>query len=115
MSREFQLATPKRTFFGIIYEYMATITTLIGGNRETRELTEGVWMIGRGEMCRIRLDFPDVSERHAILVVRDGRVFLEDLHSANGTFVNGHEVQTLQLIDGDRISVGRRTLVYRKG
>ena len=82
---------------------MATITTLIGGNRETRELTEGVWMIGRGEMCRIRLDFPEVSERHAILVVRDGRVFLEDLHSANGTFVNGEEIDRRVELDGSKV------------
>ena len=64
------------------------LTTLIGGNRESRTLTDGTYMIGRNPSCQIRFDFPDVSERHAVLTVRDGRAVVEDLHSANGTYVN---------------------------
>ena len=82
---------------------MLVLTTLINGNRETRELSDGAWMIGRGEMCRIRFDFPDVSERHAIMTVRDGRAVLEDLHSANGTFVNGEELDGAVELDGSKI------------
>ena len=65
------------------------LTTLINGNRQTRELGEGLYVIGRGEGCRIRLDAPEVSERHAILTIRGDQARLEDLHSANGTYVNG--------------------------
>jgi len=82
---------------------MLQLTTLIGGNRETRELTDGAWMIGRGEMCRIRLDFPDVSERHAIMTVRGGRAVIEDLHSANGTFVNGDQIDGAVELDGGKV------------
>ena len=46
------------------------LTTLIGGNRESRTLTDGTYMIGRNPSCPICFDFPDVSERHAILTVR---------------------------------------------
>ena len=59
------------------------LTSLIDGNREPRELEDGAYLIGRAENCRICFPFPDVSERHAILTVRDGRALLEDLHSAN--------------------------------
>jgi pilus assembly protein CpaF len=69
--------------------------------RETRELEEGSYVIGRGASCRIRFDAPDVSERHAILTVRDGRAILEDLHSANGTFVNGERVEMPALLDSN--------------
>ena len=82
---------------------MLLLTTLIGGNRETRELTDGAWMIGRGEMCRIRLDFPDVSERHAIMTVRGGKAVIEDLHSANGTYVNGDQIDGAVELDGGKI------------
>jgi len=82
---------------------MLLLTTLIGGNRETHELTDGAWMIGRGEMCRIRLDFPDVSERHAIMTVRGGRAVIEDLHSANGTYVNGDQIDGAVELDGGKI------------
>ena len=87
------------------------LTTLIDGRRETRELTEGTYMIGRGESCRIRLPFPEVSERHAILTVRDGRAILEDLHSANGTFVNGEAVDSaVTLDDGMVVQIGSSML-----
>lgn len=79
------------------------LTTLIDGVRDTRELEEGTYIIGRGESCRIRFAFPDVSERHAILTVRDGVVIIEDLHSANGTFVNGEEIDSAVTLDGGKI------------
>ena len=82
---------------------MLVLTTLIEGRRETQELAEGTWFIGRGTMCRIRLDFPDVSERHAVLYVRGGRVVIQDLHSANGTYVNGEEIDSEVELDGGKV------------
>ena len=82
---------------------MLVLTTLINGCRETQELTDGTWFIGRGGMCRVRLDFPDVSERHAILTVRGGRAVIEDLHSANGTYVNGEEIDSAVALDGTKV------------
>ena len=76
------------------------LTTLVDGVRETRELVEGTYFIGRGESCSIRFNTPEVSERHAILTVRDGMCWLEDLHSANGTFVNGEAVDGRVPLDG---------------
>ena len=83
------------------------LTTLIDGKRETRTIDVGTYLIGRGANCRIRFDSPEVSERHAILTVRNGRAILEDLHSANGTFVNGEVVDRAVLLDdGMVIQVG---------
>ena len=79
------------------------LTTLIDGVRETRELTDGTYLIGRGESCRIRFASPDVSERHAILTVRGPRVLIEDLHSANGTFVNGVAIDRAEVLDGGKV------------
>ena len=84
-----------------------TLTTLVNGVRETRELAEGPYIIGRGASCRIRFDDPAVSDRHAILTVRGDRAILEDLHSANGTFVNGEQVdQSVDLDSGMVVQVG---------
>ena len=80
------------------------LTTLFNGARETRELTDGAWMIGRGASCRVRFDSPDVSERHAILTVRDGRAILEDLHSSNGTLVNGEPIDGAVVLDGGMVA-----------
>ena len=79
------------------------LTTLIDGQRETRELTPGTYLIGRGESCRIRFNLPEVSERHAILTVRDDRAILEDLHSANGTLVNGEMIDGAVVLDGGMV------------
>ena len=79
------------------------LTTLIGGNRESRTLTDGTYMIGRNPSCQIRFDFPEVSERHAILTVRDGRAVVEDLHSANGTYVNGEPIDGPVVLDGGMV------------
>ena len=79
------------------------LTTLTGDRRETRELTERSYMIGRGAACPIRFDFPDVSERHAILTVRDSRAVIEDLHSANGVYVNGERIDSAVTLDGSMV------------
>ena len=79
------------------------LTTLIDGRRETREIADGAYLIGRGNGCRIRIDLPDVSERHAVLTIRDGRAVIEDLHSANGTFVNDVPIDRAFVLDGGRV------------
>ena len=80
-----------------------TLTTLVDGRRETRELADGSYMIGRAESCRLRFPFPDVSERHAILTVRGGEAAIEDLHSSNGTFVNGEPIDGRVMLGGAMI------------
>jgi len=82
---------------------MLYLTTLIGGVRETRELGDGAWFVGRGEMCAIRLDFPDVSERHALISVHGDEATIKDLNSANGTFVNGEEIDDVTPLDGGKV------------
>ena len=79
------------------------LTTLIGGNRESRTLTDGTYMIGRNPSCQIQFEFPDVSERHEILTVRGNKAIVEDLHSANGTYVNGEPIDGPVALDGGMV------------
>jgi pSer/pThr/pTyr-binding forkhead associated (FHA) protein len=60
-------------------------------------------------------EIPSVSRRHALVISRGGRHWIEDMGSSNGTYVNGHQVplnKTVQLSSGDRILLGRCRLVY---
>jgi pSer/pThr/pTyr-binding forkhead associated (FHA) protein len=51
-------------------------------------------VIGRGRDCDLVLDDPAVSRQHAVISVRTGvPLVIEDLGSANGTFVNGKKIQ----------------------
>lgn len=53
-----------------------------------------------------------VSRHHATLTERDGQWLVEDLGSANGTFVNGARATDHALRDGDLIRIGSTTLVF---
>jgi serine/threonine protein kinase len=52
------------------------------------KIGSGEYVIGRDTACDFVIASDDVSRRHARLTVDDGGVFIEDLGSANGTFVN---------------------------
>lgn len=43
------------------------------------------YLVGREESCQIRIDSPSVSRQHLALSVADGRVWVEELGSSNGT------------------------------
>jgi tRNA A-37 threonylcarbamoyl transferase component Bud32 len=74
---------------------------------------EDEFVIGRAESGIGQLgDDPELSRRHA-LVTRDasGQLGIEDLGSANGTFVNGTRIRERQpLAVGDEVRVGKTTL-----
>jgi len=70
------------------------------------ELREGETIIGRERGLQIRLDASSVSRRHARIVIDGARATIEDLHSRNGTSVNGKRVHTRELADGDAILFG---------
>src|SRR5687767_10096610 len=64
------------------------LTIVIGTARETVALEEGkAWIVGRSSECSIHVDDPSVSRRHAQLYPAEDRVEVEDLDSANGTWV----------------------------
>jgi hypothetical protein len=76
-------------------------------------LQDNVNHVGRGSEANIRLDEHRVSRSHAVLV-RHGRYCrLLDNRSSNGTFVNGRQVTTTNLEDGDVIRVGPVAMQYR--
>ena len=70
-------------------------------------LVDGDHLIGRGPDAAFRIDSPEVSRRHARLVVDGDAVTLEDLRSKNGTYRNGRRVgEPERLADGDEIWIG---------
>jgi ABC transport system ATP-binding/permease protein len=69
------------------------------------------YLIGRDSDCDLILESPLVSRFHARLT--EG--VLEDLESANGTFVDGHQIRSQQLRAGHRVTVGPYHLRYEQG
>jgi Protein of unknown function (DUF3662)/FHA domain len=80
------------------------------GRRVTMD--DGPLTIGRLPECSVVVEDTNVSRRHAE-VRRDGPdVVVVDLGSTNGTRVNGAQVRTRRLNDGDEITVGRTSLRF---
>ena len=63
-------------------------------------------IIGRSSDLDMVLVEDMVSRKHAKISTQGGDVFIEDLGSTNGTFVNGEKVSRSRLAEGDRILVG---------
>jgi len=78
------------------------------------ELEDSV-AIGRDTGNDLVLESAAVSRDHAGVMFRDGRWYLEDRGSFNGTFLNGTRVQPgtpLPLRHADRIGIGTETLIF---
>jgi pSer/pThr/pTyr-binding forkhead associated (FHA) protein len=70
--------------------------------------------IGRSKQSGIPLHDSEVSRRHARLAAHDGTLFVEDLGSKNGTFLNGRRVtESIEVREGDAIDVGTTRLVVK--
>lgn len=97
----FPAAMPRR-----VRPYL-TILSGLGAGRMFRIDPEGT-VIGRGPLANVNVQDDSVSRRHANVAERAGRLVVEDLGSANGTFVNGEPVEGAPrpLEDGDKIQIG---------
>jgi hypothetical protein len=76
------------------------------GPREV-PLGDAETIIGRGEGCLVVVNEAMVSRKHARIVLSGAHLYIEDLGSANGTYVNRDRVQGRhELFAGDRIFIG---------
>src|SRR5262245_40556795 len=70
-------------------------------------VTTAEFIIGRDPQCQLRPASPAVSKQHCAVAIRDGKVFVRDCGSTNGTFVNGEQVAADREVNsGDRLRVG---------
>ena len=78
---------------------------LVRQGQERPFAIEGDVIVGRSKQADLRVSDGFVSRRHARLWLEDGNLMVEDLGSANGTFVNGVRISTRVRLDpGDQIS-----------
>ena len=70
-------------------------------------------VIGRHPGCDVVIDAPAVSRQHAAVTSAEGRFFIEDLQSRNGTAVNGRPLSIRQPLEhGDELDVSGHRLVF---
>jgi diguanylate cyclase (GGDEF)-like protein len=62
--------------------------------------------IGRHPGCTILVDDAGVSRNHATISDQDGEIYIEDLGSRNGTFVEGNRITRAKLTEGSLVQIG---------
>ena len=85
------------------------------GESRTVVLASDAITIGRLPECQVTINDKGASRRHAQIRHANGTYVLTDLGSTNGTRLNGQTIQTRELADGDRITIGTTTLEFREG
>ncbi len=79
---------------------------------EVRPVRAGSISIGRSPDNDIVIQDATVSSSHAVIAFINKSHFVEDLNSANGTFVNQVRIHRKRLREGDEIVIGKTRLVY---
>jgi pSer/pThr/pTyr-binding forkhead associated (FHA) protein len=62
--------------------------------------------IGRAPGCEMQIESSSVSRHHALVLVGQRDVIIEDLNSTNGVLVNGRKISRQMLNDGDAVTIG---------
>lgn len=86
---------------------------VVGGEVKTQEVKLRLpTVIGRGKEANLKVPLALVSRAHCEIRERGGRLFIRDLGSLNGTFVNNYKITTEQpLLPGELVTVG--TVTFR--
>ena len=99
---------------GLLAPLAATLTIYEPGKERAFEAICPL-TIGRDRTLQLVLEDPEVSRRHARLETQNGTVFLRDLESSNGTFLNGRKLEhTIELREGDEIDIGATRIVVER-
>jgi pSer/pThr/pTyr-binding forkhead associated (FHA) protein len=78
---------------------------------KTIETDKEVITIGRNVKNDIQIDNLSVSKQHARIVKRQGKYFIEDMKSTNGTYLNEKKIAKKKLANNDVITIGKHTLL----
>ena len=78
----------------------------IGGINKGFRLPSMVTIIGRRQDCDMCVPLMVISRRHCAINMDEGKLWIRDLDSRNGTFVNGEKIDEVELKAGDNIQIG---------
>ncbi|SDS61438.1 FHA domain-containing protein FhaB/FipA [Microlunatus soli] len=108
-----QLQTPERPKKSRRAKGQPRVMTITNGSNAgmSAELAAGMIMIGRGADCQLILDDDYVSTRHARVVAGENGIYIEDLGSTNGSYVNGLRITAPTTITlQDTVRIGKTVL-----
>jgi hypothetical protein len=81
---------------------------------EVTEITVNRSVVGRSSTADVHVPGDDVSRRHALIWQEAGAVWVADLGSSNGSFINDEPLDdVVDLVNGDRLTFGEQTFLVR--
>jgi hypothetical protein len=80
---------------------------------EDFRICDGSHVIGSAFTSNICITHPGISSRHAEIIIDPGAASVRDLGAREGLFVNGQQVSSAQVLDGDEIALGAARFVFR--
>ena len=91
---------------------LGRLVVLMGSQVGRKYIVEENAVIGRAPEVAVCLEDPMISRRHAQVIREEGGEFrIEDLGSRNKTIVNGNAIDSHKLSFGDRIQLGKHTVL----
>ena len=92
---------------------MAKITVMLGDNRiGVFPMETTPFVCGREAKGGVLIENAGVSRKHCQFTYEDGRYYVEDLGSSNGTHFQGMKVAKAEVRNGDQINVGKYVLMF---
>lgn len=85
------------------------LLVLTSGKQEGKllEIKLPQFLVGRDPQCQLRPASPLISKRHCAIIQRDGKAFIRDFDSTNGTFLNDEPVKgECELKHDDQLKIG---------
>ncbi len=79
------------------------------------QITKDKTTLGRRPYNDIVIDNLAVSGEHAVLQMMGSDVYIEDLNSTNGTYINGKAVKKQQLANNDTVEIGKYKIKFLAG
>jgi pSer/pThr/pTyr-binding forkhead associated (FHA) protein len=76
------------------------------------QITKDKTTLGRRPYNDIVIDNLAVSGEHAVLQMSGAEVFIEDLNSTNGTYINGKAIKKQLLVQNDTVEIGKYKIKY---
>ncbi len=87
--------------------HLAFVLHQEGQKPTTIELNKSKLLIGSFEHADIRLEGSTIAHYHTLVTIEaDGTVHILDLHSKNGTYINGQMISSSVISSGDRLTIG---------
>ncbi len=102
-------------------EYYAVLRTVKNSTALSLKLKAGYRIngdgisVGRGKKCDLIINHAFLSAEHFRIWCEDGKWFINDEDSKNGTFLNGKQLKKIRRIeDGDEVSFGELKFVFKE-